>query len=85
MKNFERNRERKLRGEWLDNGEWFENVVNEGGESQLGDWEYAPVQGGTFLHAGVHSMRKAKGIDQNTRRRSETRFAKRGGGAIARR
>jgi hypothetical protein len=24
MKNFERNRERKLRGEWLDNGEWFE-------------------------------------------------------------
>jgi hypothetical protein len=24
MKNFERNRERRLRGEWLDNGEWFE-------------------------------------------------------------
>jgi hypothetical protein len=24
MKNFERNRERKLRGEWLDNAEWFE-------------------------------------------------------------
>jgi hypothetical protein len=24
MKNFERNRARKLRGEWLDNGEWFE-------------------------------------------------------------
>jgi hypothetical protein len=24
MKTFERNRERKLRGEWLDNGEWFE-------------------------------------------------------------
>jgi len=23
MKNFERNRERKLRGEWLDNEEWF--------------------------------------------------------------
>jgi hypothetical protein len=24
MKNFERNRERRLRGEWLDNAEWFE-------------------------------------------------------------
>jgi hypothetical protein len=24
MKNFERNRERKLRNEWLDNAEWFE-------------------------------------------------------------
>jgi hypothetical protein len=24
MKHFERNRARKLRGEWLDNGEWFE-------------------------------------------------------------
>jgi hypothetical protein len=24
MKNFERNRKRKLRGEWLDNAEWFE-------------------------------------------------------------
>jgi hypothetical protein len=35
------------------------NVVNEGDESNLGDWEYAPVQGGTFLHAGVYSMRKA--------------------------
>jgi hypothetical protein len=35
------------------------NVVNEGDESKLGDWEYAPVQGGTFLHAGVYSMRKA--------------------------
>ena len=35
------------------------NVVDEGGESRLGDWEYAPVQGGTFLHAGVYSMRKA--------------------------
>ena len=35
------------------------NVVNEGDERQLGDWEYAPVQGGTFLHAGVYSMRKA--------------------------
>jgi hypothetical protein len=35
------------------------NVVNEGGESNLGDWEYARVEGGTFLHAGVYSMRKA--------------------------
>jgi hypothetical protein len=35
------------------------NVVNEGAESRLGDWEYAPVEGGTFLHAGVYSMRKA--------------------------
>ena len=35
------------------------NVVNEGEESKLGDWEYAPVDGGTFLHAGVYSMRKA--------------------------
>ena len=35
------------------------NVVNEGDESRLGDWEYAPVEGGTFLHAGVYSMRKA--------------------------
>ena len=35
------------------------NVVNEGDESNLGDWEYAPIQGGTFLHAGVYSMRKA--------------------------
>jgi hypothetical protein len=26
MKNFERNRERKLRGEWLDNREWFEMI-----------------------------------------------------------
>jgi hypothetical protein len=39
--------------------EGLPNVVNEGDESQLGDWEYAPVQGGTFLHAGVYSMRKA--------------------------
>ena len=39
--------------------EGLPNVVNEGGESSLGDWEYAPVQGGTFLHAGVYSMRKA--------------------------
>ena len=29
------------------------------GKSRLGDWEYAPVEGGTFLHAGVYSMRKA--------------------------
>jgi hypothetical protein len=27
-------------------------------KSKLGDWEYAPVEGGTFLHAGVYSMRK---------------------------
>ena len=33
--------------------------MNEGEESRLGDWEYAPVEGGTFLHAGVYSMRKA--------------------------
>jgi hypothetical protein len=39
--------------------EGLPNVVNEGDESQLGDWECAPVQGGTFLHAGVYSMRKA--------------------------
>ena len=39
--------------------EGLPNVVNEGDESKLGDWEYAPVQGGTFLHAGVYSMRKA--------------------------
>ena len=39
--------------------EGLPNVVNEGDESRLGDWEYAPVQGGTFLHAGVYSMRKA--------------------------
>ena len=39
--------------------EGLPNVVNEGDESNLGDWEYAPVQGGTFLHAGVYSMRKA--------------------------
>jgi hypothetical protein len=39
--------------------EGLPNVVNEGEESKLGDWEYAPVQGGTFLHAGVYSMRKA--------------------------
>jgi hypothetical protein len=39
--------------------EGLPNVVKEGGESHLGDWEYAPVQGGTFLHAGVYSMRKA--------------------------
>ena len=39
--------------------EGLPNVVDEGGESRLGDWEYAPVQGGTFLHAGVYSMRKA--------------------------
>jgi len=34
------------------------NVVKEGGDSKLGDWEYAPIEGGTFLHAGVYSMRK---------------------------
>ena len=28
-------------------------------ESELGDWEYSPVEGGTFLHAGVYNMRKA--------------------------
>jgi hypothetical protein len=39
--------------------EGLENVINEGEESKLGDWEYAPVVGGTFLHAGVYSMRKA--------------------------
>ena len=39
--------------------EGLPNVVNEGEESRLGDWEYAPVEGGTFLHAGVYSMRKA--------------------------
>jgi hypothetical protein len=39
--------------------EGLANVVNEGDESQLGDWEYARVEGGTFLHAGVYSMRKA--------------------------
>jgi hypothetical protein len=39
--------------------EGLPNVVNEGDESALGDWEYAPVMGGTFLHAGVYSMRKA--------------------------
>ena len=39
--------------------ESLSNVVNEGEESRLGDWEYAPVEGGTFLHAGVYSMRKA--------------------------
>jgi hypothetical protein len=39
--------------------EGLPNVVNEGDESRFGDWEYAPVQGGTFLHAGVYSMRKA--------------------------
>jgi hypothetical protein len=41
--------------------EGLPNVVDEGGESALGDWEYAPVMGGTFLHAGVYSMRKAGG------------------------
>ena len=39
--------------------ESLSNVVNEGEESRFGDWEYAPVEGGTFLHAGVYSMRKA--------------------------
>jgi hypothetical protein len=39
--------------------EGLPNVINEGEESRLGDWEYAPVDGGTFLHAGVYSMRKA--------------------------
>jgi hypothetical protein len=39
--------------------EGLPNVVNEGDESELGDWEYASVEGGTFLHAGVYSMRKA--------------------------
>jgi hypothetical protein len=39
--------------------ESLSNVVNEGEESRLGDWEYAPVEGGTFLHAGVYSMCKA--------------------------
>jgi len=35
------------------------NMVNEGADSSLGDWEYSPVEGGTFLHAGVYNMRKA--------------------------
>ena len=39
--------------------ESLSDVVNEREESRLGDWEYAPVEGGTFLHAGVYSMRKA--------------------------
>jgi hypothetical protein len=36
------------------------NMVNEGGDSKLGDWEYAPVEDGTFLHSGVYNMRKQK-------------------------
>ena len=35
------------------------NMVDEGSDSNLGDWEYSPVEGGTFLHAGVYNMRKA--------------------------
>jgi hypothetical protein len=39
--------------------EGLPDVVNEGDpNTKLGDWEYTPVQGGTFLHAGVYSMRK---------------------------
>jgi hypothetical protein len=45
---------RRLHG--MENG--LSNVVAEGGESKLGDWEYAPVKGATFLHAGVYSMKK---------------------------
>jgi hypothetical protein len=60
--------------------EGLPNVVNEGDESQLGDWEYAPVQGRTFLHAGVYSMRKAgkeltktRGVDPSVFRPTKKR------------
>jgi hypothetical protein len=44
------------------------NVVDEGDpNTELGDWEYTPVQGGTFLHAGVYSMRK--GGEESTKTR----------------
>jgi hypothetical protein len=34
------------------------NVVKEGEDSELGDWEYASVTGGIFLCAGVYSIAK---------------------------
>jgi hypothetical protein len=36
------------------------NCVNEGDDSNLGDCEYSPVEGGTFIGAGVYNMRKHK-------------------------
>jgi hypothetical protein len=40
--------------------EGLPNVVNEGDESNLGDWEYAPVQGGTFMLASTRCARQVR-------------------------